>query len=218
MAEPSQPSQATPFDDASMASIFTTLTDAHEVCFMMHPSTGCTDFLWHDHGDGGLLPEQEGGTHAVDALLASICDTTGQEGGVGKDVAGVVSVPGGSRNLHKATAPPVQRSRHATASQGRFISNGTCLSLLHIPKGMLQQLKLSTMFPMHAGRRASQCTVNMVSAESGASHAVTMVTKVTSPGNRHQRFTTGWSKFCELAGLEIGMKFASPGRDTKRMS
>ena len=67
-----------------------------------------------------------------------------------------------------------------------------------------QQLKLNTMFPMHAGRRASQCTVNMVSAESGASHAVTMVTKVTSPGNRHHRFTTGWSKFFELAGVDIG--------------
>ena len=164
------------------------------------------------------MPEHEGGTNAVDALLASLCDATGQEGGVGKDVTGATSVPSGSRNLHKSTTPPVQHSRHPTASQGRFISNGTCLRLLYIPKGMLQQLKLNSIFPMHAGRRASQCTVNMVSAESGASHAVTMVTKVTSPGNRHQRFTTGWSKFCELAGLEIGMKFASPGRDTKRMS
>ena len=171
---------------------------------MMHPSTDCTDFLWQDHGDDGLLLEQEGGTNAVKALLASLCDATGREGGVGKDVAGAVSVPGVSRNLHKAPAPPVQRSRHATASQGRFISNGTCLRLLYIPKGMLQQLKLNTMFPMHAGRRASQCTVIMVSAESGAFHGVTMVTKVTSPGNRHHRFTTGWSKFCELAGVDIG--------------
>ena len=67
---------------------------------------------------------------------------------------------------------------------------------------------------MHAGRRASQCTVNMVSAESGASHAVTMVTKVTSPGNRHHRFTTCWSKFFELAGVDIGDEvcFTSQGR------
>ena len=60
------------------------------------------------------------------------------------------------------------------------------------------------MFPLHAGRRASQCTVNMMLAESCASHHVTMVTKVTSPGNKHHRFTTGWGKFCELAGVEIG--------------
>ena len=69
MAEPSQPSQATPFDDASMASIFTTLTDAHEVCLMMHPSADCTDFLWQDHDGGAILLEQAGGTSAVDTLI-----------------------------------------------------------------------------------------------------------------------------------------------------
>ena len=169
---------------------------------MMHPSADCTDFLWQDHDGGGLLLEQAGGTNAVDALLASLCDASGQEAALGKDVAGAVSVPGGCRNL--APAPPVQRSRQAAKQPGRSISNGTCLRLLYIPKGMHQQLKLNSMFPMHAGRRASQCTVNMVSADSGTSQAVTMVTKVTSSGNRHHRFTTGWSKFCELAGVEIG--------------
>ena len=47
---------------------------------MMHPRTVCTDFLWQDHGDDGLLLEQEGGTNAVNALLASLCDVTGREG------------------------------------------------------------------------------------------------------------------------------------------
>ena len=54
----------------------------------------------------------------------------------------------------------------------------------------------------------------MVSAESGASQDVTMVTTVTTPGSKHHPFTTGWSKFCELAGVEIGdeVSFTRQGR------
>ena len=181
---------------------------------MLRPSTDCTDFLWQDHDGCGLLLEQAGGASAVDALPANLCDASGQEAALGKDATGVVSVPGGSRMMHLSAASPLQRNHRPSASRGRLISNGTCLRLLYIPKGMLQQLKLNTMFPMHAGRRASQCTVNMVSAESGASHDVTMVTKVTTPGSKHHRFTTGWSKFCELAGVEIGdeVSFTRQGR------
>ena len=69
MAAPSESSQVTPFDDAPMASILSTLTNAYEVCLMMHPSADCTDFLWQDHDGGAILLEQAGGTSAVDTLI-----------------------------------------------------------------------------------------------------------------------------------------------------
>jgi hypothetical protein len=72
---------------------------------MMHPSADCTDFLLQDHDGGAILLEQAGGTSAVDALITDLCDALGQEGALVKDAAGAVSVPGGSRNVHKFPAP-----------------------------------------------------------------------------------------------------------------
>ena len=102
---------------------------------MMHPSTDCTDFLWHDHGDGGLLPEQEGGTNAVDALLASLCDAIGQEGALGKDATGSVFVPNGSRMGHLSVASPLQHNHRPSASRGDSFQTGHACDCCTFLKG-----------------------------------------------------------------------------------
>jgi len=97
---------------------------------------------------------------------------------------------------------PPARSRGLRKCR-RIITSETALRIFYIPQTMHKQLDLYKMFPKcTAVRRANECTVTLITASCIAC-TVTM-TKVTSNGHPHRRFSTGWREFCKLAGLSVG--------------